>query len=123
VIGAVLLTLSFSLMPPVRPQLPPAKPLCLPIPSVSAVADPWLGQDKVRHFTVSLLMSGMLAYTARHQWRMHPAEARMTGMGGALSIGIVKEFWDSKTSGHTASLRDLAADLAGVLLGGWLLSW
>lgn len=122
-ISAVVLSLSLSVLPPMRPPLPPAKwdlhPLSLPV----VAEDPWLGNDKARHFTVSLLMSGMLAYTARHQWRMAAPDARFMGVCCTFSVGMVKELWDKKTPGHCASLRDLAADLAGALIGGWLLSW
>ncbi len=44
-------------------------------------------------------------------------------MTTALVVGIAKEYYDIGRKGHSASVKDIVANVAGILLGGYVLSW
>jgi putative lipoprotein len=85
--------------------------------------DRWSGRDKARHFTVSFMAAGAAGYEARHRWNRGRTKGVQWGFGAALSAGILKEICDMRRPGGCASLRDLAADLAGAACGCLLVSW
>jgi putative lipoprotein len=88
-----------------------------------AAPDRWFGRDKAQHFTVSFMMAGSAGYAARHRWNRGRAAGVEWGFGAAISAGILKEIFDRWRPGHQASLRDLAADVAGAAAGCVLVSW
>ena len=79
--------------------------------------DRWLGHDKAQHFVGSAaLAAGVTAVT----------RSELTGFAVSVSLGLAKEAFDSRHPGrHCASLRDLAADVAGAYVGakgsGWVI--
>lgn len=71
-----------------------------------------LGQDKVLHFSLSVVMAGS-ACTALHKTTDLPPAARMAGaFGTSMLVGFAKELHDRKIDGG-----DLVADAAGSLVG------
>lgn len=70
-------------------------------------SDPWFGPDKLRHMTASYILTNAVAEAG-----LSPTQAS----GLVLGFGLSKELWDMGGRG-TASWRDLAWDLAGVVLG------
>ena len=44
-------------------------------------------------------------------------------MATGLLIGFAKEYYDIGRQGHSASVKDIVADVVGILLGGYVLSW
>ncbi len=91
--------------------------------AVHEAPDRWLGRDKAQHFAVSFLAAGAAGYAARHHWNRGRQQGMRWGFGAALSGGILKEICDLRHPRAQASLRDLAADLAGAAGGALLLSW
>jgi putative lipoprotein len=99
--------------------------------------DSWLGKDKARHFVASFLMTGAASYAARHQWHRPRFEGVVWGVGLTMTLGVIKELRDRRSGqpdqrsgspdrrhpGSRASIRDLAADLAGAAAGAALLAW
>jgi uncharacterized protein YfiM (DUF2279 family) len=77
--------------------------------SMCVKADTLTGQDKVNHFAMSSAVSSLTAKT----------HGGMTGIGLALLPGLAKELSDLSGAG-TPSMYDMAANLAGVLVGAWL---
>ncbi len=79
--------------------------------------DRWLAADKAKHAGVSFLLtlSGQYAFTSKAG--LSEMEALPLSMGVSASIGLAKELYDWKLSPtRTFSLRDLVADLFGIVL-------
>jgi len=74
--------------------------------SQCAKADGWTGQDKAHHFAMSAAMSSLTART----------HGGLAGMTLAMVPGVAKELSDLSGAG-TPSIKDMMANLAGVLVG------
>lgn len=77
--------------------------------------DPWLGEDKLRHFFVSALVQGTAHTVLRANGHDH-REAAWTAGAVTLTVGVGKEVWDARR-GRIFSWKDLAADGAGGATG------
>lgn len=91
--------------------------------AVRETQDRWFARDKAQHFVASFLMAGAAGYSVNHRWNRGRSQGVQWGFGAALSGGILKEIKDLRHPGARASLKDLAADLAGAAAGALLLSW
>ena len=79
--------------------------------------DRWLSTDKLQHLVVSIHLT-LLSYKIAHQsYHNTPAISRMESAGLVLSIGLGKEFRDSRKPSGKFSYKDLAADALGIALG------
>jgi putative lipoprotein len=77
--------------------------------------DPWLGRDKVLHFSVSVALGGV-GYGGAAWWVRPPWQRAALGGAFALSLGAAKEIYDA--SGRVdASWRDFTWDIAGAAVG------
>lgn len=77
-----------------------------------AVADPWFGTDKVKHFFLAFFVQSVAYSTLRATNVGH--ESSLLGSGAlAMGVGLGKELVDRRRTGHF-SPRDLAWDAAGV---------
>lgn len=87
--------------------------MLLTLASVASASegDSWTGADKAKHAALST--AGAAAVTIA-------TGSRGWGFGACAAAGAVKEAWDARTPGHTPSLRDFGADLAGCALGAYL---
>lgn len=74
-----------------------------------AEADTWTGQDKAEHIAMSAALAKLTAQT----------HGGVTGMALALLPGVAKEMSDLTGAG-TPSVKDMAANLIGVLVGSML---
>jgi putative lipoprotein len=77
--------------------------------------DPWFGQDKVLHFTLSAAIAGggyaaAVPFTDDRRWRLG------VGAGLAIAAGAGKEISD-RYDGGDASWRDFTWDLIGTATG------
>ena len=66
-----------------------------------------IGKDKILHFSISLCLTVSLGWIV----------GILAGAAITLVIGIGKEMYDKKTPGNHFCFGDLAADLAGIVLG------
>ena len=81
--------------------------------------DPWFGEDKLRHFFTSFVVTSFSASAAR----MAGLEARSSlylGAGAAASAGLYKEIQDARIGGIFSG-RDLVWDLGGIAAAGLIL--
>jgi uncharacterized protein YfiM (DUF2279 family) len=82
--------------------------------------DPWFGVDKAKHFFTS-----MFVQTAAFGAFRTTGMSRQSSLIGATivtaGVGVGKELYDRKYGGDP-SLRDLAADGAGILAASLLLA-
>lgn len=79
--------------------------------------DSWLGEDKLKHFAVSFVVTSLAASGARTAGLSHDAST-LVGVGTGVGVGAWKEWRDRGTPGATPSYRDFAWDAAGVGLAG-----
>lgn len=78
--------------------------------------DRWIGEDKLRHFFASLVITSLSASAARATGIDHD-RSLAAGVGVGVAAGVWKEVRDHRRPGGSASVRDLAWDLAGVAAG------
>ncbi len=89
---------------------------------VSFDADHWLGDDKIRHMTGSLISTTLSAQIFMRQFNFSRKDAVKFGAGITFGLGLVKETVDHTKPNNIFSWKDLAADLAGITLGILLLN-
>jgi uncharacterized protein YfiM (DUF2279 family) len=99
---------------PMTPAPPAWRPLAPLVEEPSAPRDPWLAQDKARHFAMSFAATAFAYAGARTTLDPDPAAA-LAG-ATALAAGIAKELHDAR-AGRWFSLPDMAWNAAGVALG------
>ena len=92
------------------------------IDSTAASHDPWFAYDKVLHFGVSCSIVLSTQYVLAEKMNMNENDAVPVGVVCSLGNGIIKEIWDSRQPGGFISRRDLIADMAGILVGIWIIS-
>lgn len=95
--NACILFLCFSLGRPDAPRQP----------------DPFFGEDKLKHFVTSFIVTSLAASGARAAGLDHDT-ALMVGVGTGAAAGVAKELSDRGREGSTASFNDIVWDLAGV---------
>ncbi|MFI5310127.1 MAG: hypothetical protein ACHQQ3_02745 [Gemmatimonadales bacterium] len=84
-------------------------------PPAPSPADPWFGQDKFLHFTVSALIQ-CAAHTAFRSRGASYAQASWGAAAVTASAGIGKELWDRHQK-RDFSFRDLTWDGIGGVAG------
>lgn len=90
--------------------------------SVKRPKDPWLGFDKVQHFTFSTLLVLSQQYILVNKIATSEKDALKFSVGSTAFIGLLKEIYDLKRSkSRYFSKRDLVADAAGILLAAGLI--
>lgn len=82
--------------------------------------DKWLAPDKLKHFFMSAFIESA-SYSALRAARVNRHDALVGAAGLAVSVGLGKEVYDSRT-GEGFSMRDLAWDAAGTAAGAAFLS-
>ena len=88
--------------------------LCLALSGPEARRpDRLFGEDKLQHFFVSALATGLSAGAARAAG-LDADESLMLGAAAGVSLGVAKELLDLRRPQETASLLDLGWDVAGV---------
>ena len=88
-----------------------------PIRPDTALADPWLGRDKVLHASASFLLTLSAQYVLTSKLDTDADTAVPIAAGAAFSLGLTKEFADSRRPVNPLfSTRDLVADAVGVAL-------
>ena len=101
-----------------RPLPPP-----LAVDTVRVPPDRWLGRDKALHAAGSFLLTLSAQYVLTAKSGASEEDALPFSAGTALFLGVMKEVADSRGEAPHFSLRDLAADAVGVLLGVAVISW
>jgi uncharacterized protein YfiM (DUF2279 family) len=85
--------------------------------TADTLRDDWLGRDKALHAGFSFLFALSSQYVLTSKLDMDEDGALPVSAGVALSLGLAKEIADSRRRVNPLfSVRDLAADAAGVAL-------
>jgi putative lipoprotein len=83
--------------------------------------DPWLGPDKVKHFTAAALIGG--GATALAATETDTGEAAAIGWTVAVGAGLAKEHYDLRVKKTCFSWKDLAWDVIGASVGVSIAAW
>lgn len=86
--------------------------LSLALPAPPAPADPWFGEDKLKHFVTSFVATSLAVSGARIAG-VERSTSIAVGAGIGVGVGVLKEVNDARTGG-IFSYRDILWDLAGV---------
>lgn len=84
--------------------------------------DKWFASDKVKHSSVSFLLVVLGKIGSKELLKFDRAASSTSAVGSALLIGFAKEVIDDLNPNNIFSLKDLAADLLGIVLAILLLS-
>lgn len=84
--------------------------------------DKWFASDKVKHFSASFLLVVLGKIGSKELLKFDRAASSTSAVGSALLIGFAKEVIDDLNPNNIFSLKDLAADLLGIMLAILLLS-
>jgi len=89
--------------------------LCLSLggPGRQPAPDRFFGEDKLKHFFTSFVVTSLAASGARAAG-LDADASLLVGAGTGATVGIVKEVHDLNREGATASLYDIVWDLGGV---------
>ena len=112
-------------------QAQPTPPRALPTPaqlratvlyfgsetSATMTNDRWLAYDKLAHFSVSFLWTLSSQYVLVSKTGLSEGTALPLSITSSAALGAAKELYDwHHQDRHNPSLRDLAADAAGILV-------
>jgi putative lipoprotein len=95
----------------------------LPALGAAPAGDDWLGQDKAKHFAITLGLAGAGYGASAWAFDASPRARLFTGAGLALGVGLGKELYDVGRGGRFSG-KDLAWDVAGAATGlalAWLI--
>jgi uncharacterized protein YfiM (DUF2279 family) len=79
--------------------------------------DPWLAMDKGFHLIGSMMMTVGTAKTLEKYTEVNASDSKKYAWSFSLCVGLGKEFWDSTRPDNKFSVRDLTADLLGIIIG------
>ncbi|WP_413737263.1 YfiM family lipoprotein [Sodalis sp. RH21] len=97
-------------------RLIPLLPLLLCTACTHMAQDGWTGRDKAEHFVSSAAMAVAASAVADRQGAS-PARSRNIGLMFSVSLGALKETYDSRAAGSGWSWKDFAWDVAGAATG------
>ena len=87
--------------------------LCFSLGGGGPQPDRFFGEDKLKHFFTSFIVTSLSASGARAAGLDHDTSL-LVGAGVGTAVGIGKELNDLRAEGETASLLDLVWDVGGV---------
>lgn len=79
--------------------------------------DSWCERDKLRHFLASAVLTGVIKRKLETMSTLSSNKSTAVAVGFCFSVGATKEIWDLRHKENSASLKDLAADGMGIILG------
>ena len=80
--------------------------------------DPWLGYDKIMHFTASGAI-GFVTTSIALDNGASDDDAFAVGVGSVIAAGCAKEYFDVTVKGTFWSWKDMTWNTAGGLAGGY----
>lgn len=89
--------------------------LCMTLGGRQPGAPPerFFGEDKLKHFFTSFVVTSLAATGARAAG-LDADASTWVGVGAGTTVGVLKEVSDLNREGATASLYDIVWDLGGV---------
>ena len=84
--------------------------------------DTWFGKDKAYHVLGSFTIVCMGTWIHGQYCENGSGQDIRFGAGMAFTLGLTKELIDKYSVGRHFSVKDLVADMVGIILGGLFLS-
>ena len=84
-------------------------------------ADEWNGIDKLKHYSVSLILTTSSYYYMKKPIGYSNNRSLSISIPFSFLVGLGKEIRDSKEIGNHFSMKDLAVDIMGVA-SGWIIA-
>ena len=78
---------------------------------------PWIAYDKFLHFSVSASIVLSTQYTLERKMNYKTKDAMFISVLVSSVNGILKELWDNRQPNGFISKKDILANIAGVILG------
>ncbi len=96
--------------------------LYMRLTSVSEVkkVDAWNGIDKLKHFSVSLILTTSSYYYMKKPFGFSNEISLSVSIPFSFLVGLGKEFRDKKQEGNHFSMKDLTVDILGIVTG-WVI--
>ena len=79
--------------------------------------DPWIAYDKFLHFSVSASIVLSTQYTLERKMNYKTKDAMFISVLVSSVNGILKELWDNRQPNGFISKKDILTNIAGVILG------
>lgn len=83
-------------------------------------ADAWNGIDKLKHFSVSLILTTSSYYYMKKPFGFSNDTSLSVSIPFSFLVGLGKEFRDKKEVGNHFSMKDLTVDILGIV-SGWVI--
>ncbi len=83
----------------------------------SKTSDSWFGTDKLRHFMLSAVTTGIVKHNLKTQTEFKDKNVMATAVSFTFSLGVAKEIRDFKSAKGCASIKDIIADVFGIGVG------
>ena len=83
--------------------------------------DVWTGIDKLKHFSVSLILTTSSYYYMKKPFGYSNDTALTISIPFSFLVGLGKEFKDEKEVGNHFSMKDLTVDILGIA-SGWAIA-
>ena len=84
--------------------------------------DSWFGKDKIFHVLGSFIIVCGGTWIHGQRYENGVGQDIRFGVGLGITLGVTKELLDEQSPNNRFSVRDLVADLLGVILGGLVLT-
>lgn len=84
-------------------------------------ADAWNGIDKLKHFSVSLILTTSSYYYMKKPFGFSNDTSLSVSIPFSFLVGLGKEFRDKKQDGNHFSMKDLTVDILGIV-SGWVIA-
>jgi len=85
-------------------------------------SDSFFAMDKLQHFSLSIAAAAGTGFVMHNHFDTDKNEAIIIGFTASFSLGGIKEIIDSTKPAEHSSLKDLAVDFLGSIIGAALLT-
>jgi uncharacterized protein YfiM (DUF2279 family) len=93
------------------------KPINIERVSLHHEEDRWFAMDKFWHFSASFVTVGAAYHFGRDRVSLSEPVSTGLSLGGTITLGVTKEFYDLAGPSKRFSWKDLVADAAGICVG------
>ncbi len=83
--------------------------------------DAWTGIDKLKHFSVSLILTTSTYYYMKKPFGFSNTTSLSVSIPFSILVGLGKEIKDRGEEGNHFSMKDLAVDMVGIAAG-WFIA-
>ena len=81
------------------------------------VKDKWISYDKAKHVTASFICTVFIGQICTHSFNESVSNSKYISGGSVFTLGLVKEFSDSRKVKNYFSWKDVGANAVGILFG------